>query len=258
MTSEFEYDRPSEPDVELLDQTPATLEDEQTTVAALQKALKAAHRRAVAAELRAEAAETREDALQQRIIRDPDLPVLLNKAAMKERVEARVAEGRPFGVYFVDLDAFKKLNDRLGHQKADQVLKTLADSLNVRFRRDSDIGRFGGDEFLIITVGLRLSDDEWPEEAEERSTDITIQMQNGYIRLREAEQEVLAKFPEAAALGVGLSIGSVIFDPDQPLDAESLIEAADKAMYQDKKARKKEARRRKLVTTLKKLITLRH
>lgn len=236
------------------DSTPP-FEVRERTVADLEEELAATRSERDQAVRRAKAAEAREEELKRKFARDRDLPVVYAKAEMQERVEQRIKIGEAFGIYFIDLDKFKRVNDLISHERADEVIAALAQSLNDRFRRDSDIGRFGGDEFLIISIGLNTLDNQWPDEAEQRSTDIGTQMSNGHVRLREAESEILKKFPDAAALGIGLSIGSVVFNPEQPLDAKALIKEAEQAMYQDKRARKRKALRRDLVKALKKLIT---
>jgi diguanylate cyclase (GGDEF)-like protein len=87
---------------------------------------------------------------------DP-LTGLLNRRALEteaiRRVEAGLAQGRNVSVLVLDIDQFKSINDRYGHDAGDLALKAVADSLR-RTMRDSDLLiRFGGDEFLVILAG---------------------------------------------------------------------------------------------------------
>ena len=67
----------------------------------------------------------------------------------------------PFSKFYfaiLDLDDFKKINDQFGHQYGDIVIKDFADMLNHSFAEDSIIGRFGGDEFVLLTKNIALAE----------------------------------------------------------------------------------------------------
>jgi diguanylate cyclase (GGDEF)-like protein len=123
--------------------------------------------------------------------------------------------GIPMSVLFVDIDRFKAINDTLGHDAGDRVLRQVAAFLLHNIREADYVFRWGGDEFLIL-----LSCAE--EEAQRRGV---------------ALQAAFARSPEAAALpaGVGLSIGTAEI-MEEAHDVMSLIRLADERMYENKRA----------------------
>lgn len=92
---------------------------------------------------------------QQRLARSverDDLTDAFSRRTMMERLDAAVARcaDRPVALYFIDLDGFKALNDMAGHAAGDALLVTLARALQAAVRADDAVGRFGGDEFLVL------------------------------------------------------------------------------------------------------------
>lgn len=93
---------------------------------------------------------------------------LFNRRAWTERVfaldEAMRRTGQPLSVLFLDLDHFKELNDRYGHEAGDDALRTLAAVMREELREQDLIGRYGGEEFVIALPGadrahaLRVAD----------------------------------------------------------------------------------------------------
>lgn len=75
---------------------------------------------------------------------------LANRRECERRLAEFISAGQQFSVIFLDLDQFKSLNDRYGHHVGDQVLTTFAQRLCEPFRRGDVIGRWGGDEFIVI------------------------------------------------------------------------------------------------------------
>lgn len=117
--------------------------------------------------------------------------------------------------YIIDLDHFKEVNDMLGHQFGDKVLVEFAHGLKKIFRPNDCIGRFGGDEFVVIVDSLP----------------------NMEVVLRKAEQIKQIAFNltvEGKSRIVTASIGIAIA-PQNGRDYESLFDAADKAVYHVKK-----------------------
>jgi diguanylate cyclase (GGDEF)-like protein len=108
---------------------------------------------------------------------DP-LTGLANRRAIEEhlaRAGARAARQKTgLGVLMVDIDHFKQVNDRLGHAEGDQVLKAVADSLSASTRGEDVVGRWGGEEFLIVlsdidTDGLALAAQRIRQQVSDRS-----------------------------------------------------------------------------------------
>ncbi|MFL6213761.1 MAG: diguanylate cyclase [Blastocatellia bacterium] len=147
---------------------------------------------------------------------------LPNARALRYRFEEESDRARrhrdTFSLMLLDLDGFKAVNDRLGHQAGDQVLRQLVGVMLTQIRSMDFLCRYAGDEFVVI-------------------------MQAGAEEAREAAlrlQRVIDKHDfgfNGARLTIGLSIGCAGFG----LDGESLDElllAADRAMYSDKARRK--------------------
>jgi diguanylate cyclase (GGDEF)-like protein len=65
-------------------------------------------------------------------------------------LELRVEQGRAFSVMTFDLNGFKQVNDTYGHLAGDEVLKQFATELRGAFRPLDDVGRWGGDEFIVV------------------------------------------------------------------------------------------------------------
>ena len=166
--------------------------------------------------------------------RDPLIQTMLHKTATHHLIERRVEEGRPFGIFLIDLNNFKSVNDTIGHAKGDELLVSFGQHLRKGFRRETDEislmsepeqGRVGGDEFVVI-VGLSKN--------QRRENNLHSQTDKLYYLLREIEESFLEDNPDAADLGVGLSIGAAVFNPAHPVDAATLYDMADEAMYEEK------------------------
>jgi len=88
---------------------------------------------------------------------DP-LTELANRRAFKRQLETAIAaahaDGQPLALAFVDIDHFKRLNDRHGHDTGDRVLRFIAQLMTRHFARRGLVGRFGGEEFVVMFPGL--------------------------------------------------------------------------------------------------------
>jgi diguanylate cyclase (GGDEF)-like protein len=158
----------------------------------------------------------REDLLVDLAHRDA-LTGLPNRRALGEALETsvRVARetGRPGAVLFCDLDGLKRLNDREGHARGDQVLVAWARELERRVREGDLVCRIGGDEFVVVANHIVEGDADAIA-----------------ARLRE-EGPLPAEFG-----GLTLSVGVALLDGSE--EAAELLRLADEAMYADKARRR--------------------
>ncbi|MBN1939248.1 MAG: diguanylate cyclase [Candidatus Aminicenantes bacterium] len=118
-------------------------------------------------------------------------------------------------VMFIDLDGFKSVNDRLGHEAGDFVLKTVALRIQSCIRETDTLARVGGDEFFLIATSLNT-----PSDAAEIARKA----------IQEASRPILIDGKEAV---VGLSVGIALY-PNDSQDKDDLIRLADTAMYKVK------------------------
>jgi diguanylate cyclase (GGDEF)-like protein len=143
---------------------------------------------------------------------DP-LTGLLNRRALEELFEIELDRsartGRPLSVIVGDLDRFKIVNDRLGHQQGDQTLQALASELGRWKRRIDMAARVGGEEFALLLP-----------ETDERGAFLVAE------RLRRATKRLFADGP----FNLTISFGVASF-PDHGEDAEMVLRAADQALY---------------------------
>lgn len=130
------------------------------------------------------------------------------------RLAAARAAGRAFSVALLDLDYFKAINDNYGHQVGDAVLKRVASAATARLPINASIGRWGGEEFLIVFDGHGVEDCAAHLE-----------------RLRLSIRQIWAS--RGATMQVNFSAG--LAGSDNPeLTVEQMIERADKALYRAK------------------------
>jgi len=144
---------------------------------------------------------------------------LLNRAAFMERMAMllKLAErkGEMLALLFIDLDNFKRVNDSLGHLEGDQVLTTVSERLVGALRASDLVGRFGGDEFVVLLTDLNSR------------ADVVVVLE---ALLSVVEVPVKA---DGRALSVTPSIGVAVY-PDDGRQADELIQHADTAMYRAK------------------------
>jgi diguanylate cyclase (GGDEF)-like protein/PAS domain S-box-containing protein len=138
-------------------------------------------------------------------------------AEQQLKIANRVKKGML--MIFADLDGLKQINDTFGHQEGDRALIDFASILKKTFRESDIIARYGGDEFVILSL-----------ETPEFGVDIMIK------RLR--EQLSYYNRYENRPYSLSLSMGFARFDPENPLSLHDLLVKADNMMYEQKKAGK--------------------
>jgi len=157
-----------------------------------------------------------------RLVKEDALTTTLNRRGMEEAftVEAARTErsGAPLAVALLDVDNFKMLNDRLGHQAGDEALKYLAGVLRQTVRPSDAVARFGGEEFVLLL----------PATDQEEAVQVMTRVQRTLTRkfFLHNNERVLITF----------SAGVAVRQPGEERDA--LIARADAAMYQAKQTGK--------------------
>jgi diguanylate cyclase (GGDEF)-like protein len=147
---------------------------------------------------------------------------LLNAAAWRVRVEQRLsARGARSAVLVVDLDHFKRVNDTHGHLVGDLVLQAVAAKLREEVRPGDVVGRFGGEEFVVLLAGAGDDHLRVAERIREGigSLQVPVQTADGPLTLS----------------GLTVSVGSAVH-PDHGTDLTTLLQVADTALYAAKKA----------------------
>ncbi len=146
-----------------------------------------------------------------------NLTGLPNRVRITERLNQMVADGGAVMVAFIDLDGFKLVNDGLGHNAGDELLKIVAERMAGCVRASDAVGRFGGDEFVLM---LDAVGDGAPAQA----TAVIERVRHAVLQsMCVAGQKVQ----------VSCSIGVAVY-PQDGSDAETLLMHADAAMYRAK------------------------
>jgi diguanylate cyclase (GGDEF)-like protein len=159
----------------------------------------------------------REKMIEQVSIIDP-LTGIFNRRKISENIDHLKQQQSSFAIVLLDLDYFKDINDQYGHDIGDIVLKQVANILTENIHNDDIVGRFGGEEFIILTRGGQLV----------KAMDIA-------ERCRKAiEKEVIVLDRErminvTASFGVAASINPFV------ITKEEIIRQADQALYLAKK-----------------------
>ncbi|MBQ0785304.1 MAG: GGDEF domain-containing protein [Amphritea sp.] len=153
-----------------------------------------------------------------------NLTGLPNRALLYERLDLLMqqegANSSGFSLLFIDLDGFKAVNDRYGHNIGDRVLKETAARIKKHIRKMDTAARIGGDEFLVVLQGVTSP------------TDAAI-----------VAKKIIASFnvpfqiSEVCRPVIGASIGITTY-PSEGQDTDELIKQADAAMYRAKKSGK--------------------
>jgi diguanylate cyclase (GGDEF)-like protein/PAS domain S-box-containing protein len=155
------------------------------------------------------------------------LTSLANRFLLFDSIEQAIRRAKrhksTFALLYVDLDGFKAINDRFGHDVGDKVPKSVADRMTANARETDRIARLGGDEFAIL-----VEDVLGPNETKQTAERIRASITNPFDFLP-ANQRVTA------------SVGICLY-PDDGKSAATLLSSADRAMYAAKKTKDATAR----------------
>ncbi len=159
------------------------------------------------------------EALRSQAAHDP-LTGLWNHGETLKILEQEVARAarsaEPLAVFMVDLDHFKLINDRHGHLAGDAILRDVARRLTAGVRPYDAVGRYGGEEFLIVAPGID------PE---------------GALEIASRVRELVAGRPvdcDRTRIAVTASLGVAVSSPGRPPEPMLLVRAADSALYRAK------------------------
>ena len=159
-----------------------------------------------------------EEQLEKLAYYDP-LTGLSNRAYFQEQlkrsISASIRDNLQLALLFIDLDRFKSINDRYGHNAGDQLLVKVAQRLNAQVRRSDTVSRLGGDEFAILLQDVKRSE-----------------------QVAGIAQKVIDTLDESfeiddGEVGISASIGISVF-PNDGSEPGSIIKSADMAMYKAK------------------------
>lgn len=135
---------------------------------------------------------------------------------MQRELARALRDAAPVGIVLVDVDHFKKVNDEFGHETGDCVLKEITKRLSASLREYDGIGRYGGEEFLLVIPGCDLA--------------TTVRRAN---QIRES----ISSQPIPTLLGamtITVSMGATM--GESSTNSELLLRRADTALYQAKRS----------------------
>ncbi len=149
---------------------------------------------------------------------------LANRVLLSDRLEQAMIQtsrrGGHLAVVYLDLDGFKDINDRYGHEAGDQLLMAIAANMKLSLREGDTLSRLGGDEFVAVLLDL---DDL------EASNPTLTRLLNAASQNVEYEDMILS---------VSASLGVTFYPQSEEIEADQLLRQADQAMYQAKQAGK--------------------
>ena len=160
------------------------------------------------------------------------LTELPNRRLMQDRLRQAMGNNRRTGAYgavmFLDLDNFKPLNDRHGHEAGDRLLIEVANRLTTCVRETDSVSRFGGDEFVVMLAELDKDKSVATQEAGLVAEKMRVALSQTYY-LRPGGEGISAAVEHQCSA----SIGATLFS-SQDTSQEEILKRADQAMYQAK------------------------
>jgi diguanylate cyclase (GGDEF)-like protein len=152
---------------------------------------------------------------------DP-LTGLANRRLLEDRMNQLAAlsdrNGDGFEIYYIDLDAFKPINDTYGHAVGDQVLIEIGHRLKTQTRQTDTVARVGGDEFVVMTSGTMNEDSR-----------------NQFLMRMRKQVNKEIEYP-GVRIAISASVGFASY-PAEATDIEKLMRIADTRMYNQKSAK---------------------
>lgn len=147
---------------------------------------------------------------------------LWNHGFFQDKLEEKIIEAEnknsPLSIVMIDLDDFKTYNDKLGHQKGDQLLFKIATLLKETFRKEDFVCRYGGEEFVVIMPGT----------TKEKSYEFAENVRKIIEDYPFSHEEILPEKKVTISLGIATS-------PEDGQTKSDLINHADRALYEAKR-----------------------
>jgi diguanylate cyclase (GGDEF)-like protein len=160
----------------------------------------------------------------EKLARFDELTNIYNRRAFQEVVEAELVQSRQktsrLSLVMVDIDFFKQVNDRYGHQMGDQVLAQVAELIKQNLRAEDSVARFGGEEFVIILPGADCR--------------TALQVAERARRAMEG-----ANWPDGQKITFSAGVASY---PDDGEKLADLLQSADRALYSAKSGGRNQVR----------------
>ena len=143
---------------------------------------------------------------------------LPNRITLHAHLQAELDAGKPFGIFFLDLDGFKSVNDEHGHEVGDELLIVASKRMKAAVRADDLVSRLAGDEFVIVAPSLQST------AAAEKLAGKLCQTLAQPFAVR-----------DRSGIKIGVSVGIAFSQPGRSLSAEEMLAKADQAMYDAKR-----------------------
>jgi diguanylate cyclase (GGDEF)-like protein len=159
-------------------------------------------------------------------LKEDSLLDILTGIANRKYIEQKISEnineferyGHKFGLLFIDIDHFKAVNDKYGHNAGDEILKIISKTLSKNIRSFDTAGRLGGEEFVVLIQNIDIN---------------SLKKTSEKLRALVEASSYQSHNPDII-ISVTISVGATISRPgDKPKD---ILNRADSLMYQSKKS----------------------